>query len=1330
MIFDHAANKSTRKPLWMSRPFRRLLYIAGSLAALSAAALVAANTAWFRRALERGLISALESATGARVELGKLHINPLILQITFQDFTLHGTESRLEAPLLTAQTVVARVSPLALFRRHLVLRHLDLHYAAIHLLSKPDGTINIPGPRAPSEADQAVNDLIDLSIGRLALEHTQIIWNYQRVPIEVDASDVAITLRFTRPAYYKGSFTSSKTRIRGPGWSPPPFTISSRFELSRGGLNVDSLEWRSDGSSGHASLSLSNLAPPEGFISFQLRGAINDFAWLLRLPELRRGTIDLAGHATLRQGEARAQGRLQAREIVFQFTGFNPGRINISGDYSADLRHIDVSNLVVAGFGGTFQGRADISLQNPSPEFSVRTQLRGVDGAAVLHAFPRAHPALSRLRVASTIDGVAVASWSGLLRNFNSQFQLQSHPPGQRFPGALPLSGSARGQLAVAPIFLLSLEEAHLETPHSRLSARGKLSARQSSLALDLEASDFEEWRPLVEFLSGAPEPTPLSLESAVVFSGSATGPLSDLKTRGHVETKAFTYRGQSWDSLTASFVLAPDVFQISSGRLRRGNSTLTVNASANLHDWMMLPNSEASFSAQAQRTPLEGVEAALGFRYSLSGLATGRLDFKGRINNFSGAGVLRIEQGAFAQEPFDLLSTRIRIASSVWNLEEFQLTKGHGQLAGHLSFDPSRNFFSAEFHGAGFPLAQFSRLPPMDAETPRSRLDGQAEFGLQGSGTPNDVQLHSNWKIHDVRLDKNAIGDLQGQLEWKGREIRIEGQSVGQGGEIHFAAVASAEAGWPLELTGQFEKLRTDPWIRVLVKSKSEALVTSSGTFRVTGPIKEPGRLLARVHAQSLEIKFPSLTWKNENPVEMRYASGVLTADRFRVRGPSTNLEVEGSIHFGQITSLSINAEGQADATLLSLLDPGMQATGRSELKLRLGGTPAEPLLNGKLNVQNVSLSYAGLPFRVSGLNGEVRLEGQRAIAQSLRGRSSGGTVTLAGSVALGEPLQFEIRADVDQVRVPYPTDFTSVVSGNLRLAGTPESGQLGGELTVRQLFVSENLNLLTRVIEGASPIREQLPGISSPLASKIRLNVQVNSAPPARIETRDMRMLADLDLRLQGTLASPVALGIIHFRNGEAVFRGTRYKITRGEITLSNPLRTQPVIDIEASTRLQRYDLTVDISGPFDRLRLAYRSDPPLPEAEILSLLALGFSRQQEEMSASGSRPLSNVGASALLSEVLSSEVSGRVERLFGVSHIKIDPNVGAPGNSGGARVTVEQQVTRDFTLTYVTNTASSQYRIIQFEWAVSENTSLIGVRDQNGIFGVEVRFRHRFK
>lgn len=222
----------------------------------------------------------------------------------------------------------------------------------------------------------------------------------------------------------------------------------------------------------------------------------------------------------------------------------------------------------------------------------------------------------------------------------------------------------------------------------------------------------------------------------------------------------------------------------------------------------------------------------------------------------------------------------------------------------------------------------------------------------------------------------------------------------------------------------------------------------------------------------------------------------------------------------------------------------------------------------------------------------------------------------------------------------------------------------------------------------------------------------------------------MADIDVRLQGTLARPVNVGTVQIRSGDAVFRGNRYRLNRGEISMTNPFRTQPVLDLEVQTRVQRYDLRLDVSGPLDRLKIAYRSDPPLPTADILSLLALGYTRQQEEMATAGSPPMPTVGASALLSEALSSQMTSRIQRLFGVSRVKIDPNVGGPGTTGGARVTVEQQVTRDFILTYVTNTASAQYRVIQFEWAMSENVSILGVRDQNGIFGLEFKLRQRFK
>jgi translocation and assembly module TamB len=181
---------------------------------------------------------------------------------------------------------------------------------------------------------------------------------------------------------------------------------------------------------------------------------------------------------------------------------------------------------------------------------------------------------------------------------------------------------------------------------------------------------------------------------------------------------------------------------------------------------------------------------------------------------------------------------------------------------------------------------------------------------------------------------------------------------------------------------------------------------------------------------------------------------------------------------------------------------------------------------------------------------------------------------------------------------------------------------------------------------------------------------------------------------------------------------------------MNFTNPFRTQAYLDLEAETQVQSYDLTLDISGPFDRLKFSYRSDPPLANTDILSLLALGYVKQEGAYSTAAGNPSASIGASAILSEALSSQTTSRIQHLFGVSRIKIDPNVSMPGFGSGALVTVEQQVTHDLTLTYVTDTSYSQYRIIQFEWNISDKVSVLGIRDQNGVFGVEFRFRRRFK
>src|SRR4051812_11421436 len=108
------------------------------------------------------------------------------------------------------------------------------------------------------------------------------------------------------------------------------------------------------------------------------------------------------------------------------------------------------------------------------------------------------------------------------------------------------------------------------------------------------------------------------------------------------------------------------------------------------------------------------------------------------------------------------------------------------------------------------------------------------------------------------------------------------------------------------------------------------------------------------------------------------------------------------------------------------------------------------------------------------------------------------------------------------------------------------------------------------------------------------------------------------------------------------------------------------------------------------------------------------------------SQSQSFGQTAGGALLGQALNATVSSRVQKLFGVSRIKIDPQVGGPENNPNARLTVEQSVSNKFTVTYITNLSQSAQQIIQVEYNINKNVSLVGNRDQNGVLGFDVRVR----
>jgi translocation and assembly module TamB len=1316
----------------ISWPVRVILGIFILLLALYGSAVVLLRTQWFHSELQHYIVQNLEKLTGARAQLGSISIQPFIFQVTLKGLVLHGKEAPAQPPLFTAQTLVVGINPVSALRGKLLLTHFAGIGLEAHLWTYRDGSTNLPGPRHP--AGSAVDELMNFSIGSLNLQSTNLFWNNQKIPLDLMARNVAVLLRYSAARGYWGTFSSSPIQLVSGRNTLPPVTLAARLEFSRKALDLKDLVWQSTGVAGQGVANLAWKPALQGWAKFQAQGNLRRLAEALRLRPVKAGEFQLEGQATYQGGKFQATGRARAQGVDVQTSQFAPGKVNLTLNFIADQNRIQFTNLRAQSLGGSLEGETTVELRGKTPIFRMRGQVRDIDLAQALRVVSGWREFGKLVPVASRVAGPVEASWNGAFNNFKSNFDLQFTAPTIPSPGRLSVAGTARGSATYAPALTVSLEQAQFTTPHASFTAQGTLGGSNSALNVNYSTTNFQEIEPLIEHIAGLAESVPLELKSTATFKGLVTGSAEQPGVQGHLSVGAFDYGGWSWQSFAADLAASPQRFQVSSGELRSGPSAFNFSGFVELADWKVTQHSAIQLIAQARRSPLQGLENAFRLRYPVTGVITGGLKLAGTPASVEGSGNFQLSDGAIEGEPFNSLSGKVMISGSVWNFEDILLRKGRGSLTGWARVDLPRHSFSTDLHGTHFSLADFERLklqqPEEADEGEGAPIQGIAEFHLQASGTFTQPQITSTLNIQGLTLEDIKLGDLDAHLALKGRELQGASQLQGPAGTVRIDLKSSIEGDWRSQLAGKFSNFRLDPWFDWLGRHNLHTPVIVSGSFKGAGPLKKPREMSMEAQAQKLEVALPGFELKNTQPVEIRYAGRALHSNHFGMQGPSTNLGIQLVARFGPTPAVSLDATGKTDASVLKLIDPSIQATGGFDIDFHATGALAQPSLSGQITIHSLSVRYASLPLPIAGLNGTIVLKGNRATIESLGTQSGQTSIQLTGYATVGSVPRFNLRAAFQRVRLEYPTDFTTLLSGDLRLTGSTQAGQLAGDVTVGQMFVSENFNLVNWLGEMGAPSNGVETATGPSASSKIRLDIHAVTNPEVRLSSRALTLEASMNMDVRGTLANPVVTGNIHIRNGQAVIAGNRYNITRGDITMTSPFQTTPVLDIEAETRVERYNIIVDVTGPVDRPKLAYRSDPPLPSEDVLSLLALGYAPQQALMRSSGNEPFGAIGASALLSQALSSQVSGRVQRLFGVSRIRIDPNLLGPTTAGGARVTVEEQLSRDLTITYSTNTAAAQQRDIRVRWDLSNKISLIGERDINGVFGFEVRFHRRLK
>ncbi len=86
--------------------------------------------------------------------------------------------------------------------------------------------------------------------------------------------------------------------------------------------------------------------------------------------------------------------------------------------------------------------------------------------------------------------------------------------------------------------------------------------------------------------------------------------------------------------------------------------------------------------------------------------------------------------------------------------------------------------------------------------------------------------------------------------------------------------------------------------------------------------------------------------------------------------------------------------------------------------------------------------------------------------------------------------------------------------------------------------------------------------------------------------------------------------------------------------------------------------------------------------------------------------------------------------MQKLFGGGSVKIDPTyVGSVGSSS-ARITVQQNISRNVQVTYATNVNATAQQLIQAQVDITQSVSVLAVRDESGVFSMVLKVHKRYR
>ena len=625
--------------------------------------------------------------------------------------------------------------------------------------------------------------------------------------------------------------------------------------------------------------------------------------------------------------------------------------------------------------------------------------------------------------------------------------------------------------------------------------------------------------------------------------------------------------------------------------------------------------------------------------------------------------------------------------------------------------------------------------LANLDAENAAVSANTHATFVTLGGQNINDLQAKTDYKRKEVAFDATAKQpkrslSLGGNLllhpdhqEVHLRQLNLTSQNVNwqlaQDSQpaINYADNAVAVEG--LKLVSGTQQIAADgTWgrpgdaLKVTLKDIDMATVDAllmrppelTGTLNATGTIsgtKEKPAVAAdfRIAQGAVrQVKYDSFNGA------LKYAGDAVTLDTRLQQTPTAWIEAKGDVPVALFNGTAAGSTApvnlHVDSSPIDLAlaqgftDALTNVTGTVEAHIAVAGTAADPQPDGAVRVQNAAFKVEATGVQYTDLDGTIELQKDRVHIDEIRVLDNQKKpLTVTGDLAVHEyqlgSVSVALKADDFKV---IDNEMGNVrINSDLKLTGDVSAPRVEGALGVTTgridldpiLAKTGTSAYATEQTEYGNETQGQkeAPGLFEALQVDVRLTVPGDLV----IKSSDLKSpgspigLGALNITLGGDVWATKApwdqirlIGVVNTVRGTYDFQGRRFTILRdGTVRFEGLDDLDPELNIKAERVIQAVTANVNIRGTVKQPEIVLTSNPPLEQADIMSLIVFNqpinsVSEQQQISLAQRAESLAAGAATGALTKSIGDALN------LDTFEVNL-----APENGGGPEVTLGQQI-----------------------------------------------------